>query len=115
MDFRGLIKEVFGVDLPIRNGFGSSFETAVVIKLDLPDNYYVRTQREYLNYMAIFRKIEWKKISQALVEHHGRTYDIIEIETRKKNGKKLTLETHYFDITVESVVTRDFINTACVI
>ena len=85
MDFRGEIKEVFDVDLPIKNGFGSSFETAVVIEFNLPDNNYVHTQREYLNYMAILRKIQWKKISQSLVEHNGKTYDIIEIETNKKN------------------------------
>ena len=99
MDFRGQIRDVFGVDLAIRNGFGSSFETAVGMELDLPDNDYVRTQREYLNYIAIFRKIEWKKISQQLVEHNDRTYDIIEIDTWKKNEKMVTKETHYFDIT----------------
>ena len=99
MDFRGQIRDAFGVDLPIKNGFGSSFETAVGIELDLPDNGYVRTEREYLNYIAIFRNIKWEKISQTLVEHNGRTYDVIEIETRKMNGKKSTKETHYFDIT----------------
>ena len=99
MDFRGQIRDAFGVDLPIKNGFGSSFETAVGIELDLPDNGYVRTEREYLNYIAIFRNIKWEKISQTLVEHNGRTYDVIEIETRKINGKKVTKETHYFDIT----------------
>ena len=99
MDFRGQIREAFGVDLPIKNGFGGSFETAVGLELDLPDNDYVGTQRAYLNYMAQLRNIEWKKISQTLAEHNGRTYDIIEIETKKIKGKKGTKETHYFDIT----------------
>ena len=99
MDFREQIKEAFGVGLPIRNGFGSSFETDVVIELNLPDNAFVRTERENLKYMALLRNIEWKKISQSLKSCNGRTYDIIEIETWKKNGKKVTKETHYFDIT----------------
>ena len=99
MDFRGQIREAFGVDLPIKNGFGGSFETAVGLELVLPDNDYVGTQRAYLNYMAQLRNIEWKKISQTLSKHNDRTYDVIKIETWEKNGKKVTKETHYFDIT----------------
>ena len=43
MDFRALIKKSFGVDIPIKNGFGSSYETAVVMELVLPYNEYIHT------------------------------------------------------------------------
>ena len=101
MDFRGQIKEVFGVDLPIKNGFGSSFETAVVIELDLKYDEKLNIQMEYLKYMGILRNIEWEKISQTLTDHKERTYDVIMIETTGKSGKVIinTLETHYFDVT----------------
>ena len=101
MDFRALIKKSFGVDIPIKNGFGSSYETAVVMELVLPHNEYIHTQYVYIKYLAILRDIKWKMISQELVFKEGKTFDIMKIETKEKVGKKILtfMETHYFDIT----------------
>ena len=100
MDFRGQIREAFGIDLPIKNGLGSSFETAVEIEPHAAYDKKVSIQMEYLKYMGMLRNIEWKSISQTLTKHEERTYDVIMIETTGKSGKVhiTTLETHYFDI-----------------
>lgn len=100
MDFRAIIKQNFGVDLPIKSGYGSGFDTAVVLQPELPDNDYAATEQAYLKYMALLRNIEWKIISQSLQTHEGKIFDVMKIETIEKIGKETEpcMETHYFDI-----------------
>ncbi len=101
MNFRAIIKQNFGVDLPIQSGFGSGFETAVVLQPDKLNNNYATTALAYLKYMGLLRNIEWKIISQSLQTQEGKTFDIMKIETIDKADANNTIcrETHYFDIT----------------
>ena len=101
MNFRAIIKQNFGVDLPIESGFGSGFKTAVIVQPDLNLNHYTTTEQAYLKYMGLLRNINWKIISQSVQIYEGKTFDVMKIETIEIKDRKPAVcqETHYFDIT----------------
>lgn len=101
MNFREIIKQNFGVDLPIKSGFGSGYETAVILQPDLNLNHYTTTELAYLKYMGLLRNIKWEIISQSIQIYEDKTFDVMKIETIENKDSKQTIchETHYFDIT----------------
>ncbi|MGW8122232.1 hypothetical protein ACV07N_06185 [Roseivirga echinicomitans] len=100
MNIRELLKEDFGVDLPISGGLGNSIDNPVIIERT-GINDYVGTEHSFLKYIGLARGIEWKLIQQELLEDDGRTLDKIKIETKQLTSKEVItqIENYYFDIT----------------
>lgn len=106
MDFRTIIKQNFGVDLPISSGFGSDFTTAVVVLPTAPNFAYADIESDYLKYMGLLRNIEWKIISKTLINNGGKTFDVVKVETKEIAGKNNSIctEINYFDVTACKIV-----------
>jgi hypothetical protein len=83
MNVRDLIKNDFGVDLPIKGGIGNSIDDPVIVEQVSPINDYVGTEYAYLKYIGIGRGIEWETVAQQLLTHSGRKMDKIKIETKQ--------------------------------
>ncbi len=97
---RELLKEDFDIDFPISGGWGNSRDNAIIIHKVQPNDY---TSVEYgiLQCLGTGRRINWKVIKQALMEHNGRSLDQIKIETKESTDKGIItqIENYYFDIT----------------
>jgi len=96
---RELIRNDFGVDLPISGGSGNSIDNPVVIdKHDPPD--YTSVEYAFLKYIGIGRGIKWKLIKQELLEHEGKSYDKLKIKTVQQTEDEVItqIENYYFDI-----------------
>lgn len=101
MNVKELIRKDFGINLPIKGGFGDSMENAVIIEYEGGLNDFVATEYAYLKYIGIGRRIEWKILEQALISENDRRYDKIKIEVTQIIDEKFTsrVENYYFDIT----------------
>ena len=99
ISIRELIKEDFGVDLPI-SGKGNSIDNPIVIHSG-ETNDYTGVEYAVLKYLGIGRRIKWKIIRQELLSHNGRMIDKIKIETVQTTETQIItqIENYYFDIT----------------
>ena len=100
MDLRQLIKSDFDIDFPISGGTGNSHDNPIVIHKQVP-NDYVSVEYGILRCLGIGRRIEWKVIQQSLIEHDGRKFDQLKIETKETTESEVVtqIENYYFDIT----------------
>ncbi len=101
MFLRELIKNDFGVDLPIKGGMGNSIDNPIIIEKSGFINDYVATEYAVLKYLGLGRRIEWKTLGQQLLTHNNRTIDKIKIETKEATEEEIItqIENYYFDIT----------------
>ena len=99
MSFRKTIKNKFGVDLPIKGGFGTSIEHPIII--DETQKYnYVSLEKKCINYSCCSLQMEWILLRQELIIHEGKYIDVINIGISTNgvfegNYKQITF---YFDI-----------------
>jgi len=101
MTLRNLLKQDFGVDLPISGGFGNSIDNPVIIERSNGINDYASTEYFILKCLAEERKIKWKTIGQECLTHRNRKIDRIKIEVALTTPIETitTTENYYFDIT----------------
>jgi len=101
MTIREMLKEDFGVDLPIKGGSGNSIDNPVILIKTEGPNAYVDVEYAYLKYLGLGRSIEWKTLSQELVFHGDRKIDKLRIETKQHTDTEIItqIEAYYFDIT----------------
>jgi len=95
-----MLKNDFGVDLPISGGWGNSIENAVIVNYGIP-NDYVSVEYSYLKYIGLGRQVAWKRIQQELLTVGDRTYDKLKIEVTQEAETEIitTIENYYFDVT----------------
>ena len=100
INLRAMLKADFGIDLPISGGTGNSRDGPVVIHYKVP-NDYVAVEYTVLNCLGMGRRVEWKLLQQALIEHIGRKLDQMKIETKKTTDIEIItqIENYYFDVT----------------
>jgi hypothetical protein len=100
INLRAMLKADFGIDLPISGGTGNSRDAPVVIHYRVP-NDYVAVEHTVLNCLGMGRRVEWKLLQQALIEHNGRKLDQMKIETKKTTDTEILtqIENYYFDVT----------------
>ena len=99
MSFRKTIKNKFGVDLPIKGGFGTSIEHPIII--DETQKYnYVSLEKKCINYACQIDEMEWIMDKQELIEHMGKSIDILKIRLSKNADFENNYKTvsFYFDI-----------------
>ena len=66
MDLKELIKNAYGIDLPIKGGAGNSIDNPIIIeRTDFND--YISIEFDVLKCMGLARKIEWKSLGQELI------------------------------------------------
>ena len=101
MNVREMLKEDFGVDLPIKGGFGNSIDNPVILIKEGQLNDYVAVEYSYLKYIGFGRRITWETLGQELITHGDRKIDKIKIKTRQptETGLITQVENYYFDIT----------------
>ncbi len=100
MNLRQLLREDFDIDLPIRGGNGNSIDNPIIIERT-EINHYVGTEYTILELLGIGRGIEWKMVSQHLMQHNDRSIDKLKIETVETTETEIItqIENYYFDIT----------------
>jgi len=100
INLRAMLKEDFGIDLPISGGTGNSRDRPVIIGYRIP-NHYVAVEHTVLRCLGIGRRVEWKLLQQALIEHNGRKLDQMQIETERTTDTQIItqIENYYFDVT----------------
>lgn len=91
-----LIKKEFDVDLPIGKGTGLSVDDAIVMKVDAD---YVHNEYVVLNYLALYRLVDWHFNRQALILYGDRKYDLIKINVTNLVNSNNWTEVYYFDVT----------------
>ena len=99
MSFRKTIKNKFGVDLPIKGGFGTSIESPIII--DETQKYnYVSLEKTCINYACQIEGKKWVMEKQELIDHEGKYIDVIIIGISTNGGfENSTNQTiFYFDI-----------------
>jgi hypothetical protein len=98
MSFRKTIKNKFGVDLPIKGGFGTSIEHPIII--DETQKYnYVSLEKKCINYACCSLQMEWILLRQELIIHEGKYIDVIKIGISTTADFENYKETnYYFDI-----------------
>lgn len=78
MNFRKTIKNKFGVELPIKGGFGTSIEHPIII--DETQKYnYVSLEKKCINYACQIEGKKWVMEKQELIDHEGKYIDVIKI------------------------------------
>jgi len=99
INLRAMLKEDFGIDLPISGGTGNSRDRPVVIQYRVP-NDYVAVEHTVLRCLGIGRRVKWKLLQQALIEHNGRKLDQMKIETERTTDTQVItqIENYYFDV-----------------
>jgi hypothetical protein len=99
-NLRAMLKEDFGIDLPISGGIGNSRDGPVVIHYRVP-NDYVAVEHTVLRCLGTGRRVEWKLLQQTLIEHNGRKLDQMKIETKETTDTEIItqIENYYFDVT----------------
>jgi hypothetical protein len=100
MTLKDLLKNDFGVELPISGGFGNSIENSVIIhKVGIND--YVGTEQYILECLGKGRRIRWKILGQEFMNHNNKKIDKIKIETVQLTASEIItqIENYYFDIT----------------
>ena len=111
MDIRKLLKKDFDIDLPIKGGAGNLIDNPVIIERTRL-NDYVAVEHMVLKYLGLGRNIDWKIISQELIQNNDREIDKIKIETISTTEEEIItqIENYYFDITecVNVPLNKDF-------
>lgn len=99
MTLKELLKNDFGVELPISGGTGNSIDNAIIIHLE-GMNDYVGTEYTILRCIGIGRRIEWETLGQQLMSHNNKKIDKIKIETKQTTDSEIItqVENYYFDI-----------------
>lgn len=100
MTLKELLKNNFGMDLPISGGTGNSIDNPIIIhKKGIND--YVGTEHVILRCLGVGRNVEWKMIGQRLLSYNDRRIDQIKIETKQETANEIItqVENYYFDIT----------------
>ena len=100
MSFKKTIKNKFNVELEILGGDGSSIQNPIVI--DQTQQYnYVSLEKKCIDYACRILPLEWVMEKQELIEHEGKSIDVIRIGTLSdgdyENNNKQT--SFYFDVT----------------
>lgn len=97
MELRELLKQDFGLDLPISGGSGNGKDNAIIIG-KTPD--YVAVEYAIVRCLCIGRDVDYEFLSQNLVEEGGREYDMLRVETRWVEGDQdiTQIERYWFDI-----------------
>ena len=90
-----LIMEEFDVDLPIGKVTGLSIKDPIVM---LKNENYVHNEYDVIEYLAFYRFVEWKFISQALISIRGRKYDLIKILVTDLVNSNCWTEVFYFEV-----------------
>ncbi|MBT0653357.1 hypothetical protein [Geomobilimonas luticola] len=100
ISIREMLKNDFGVDLPISGGWGNTIENAVIVHYGIP-NDYVSVEHSYLKLLGMGRQVSWKRIQQQLLTVGDRKYDKLKIEVTQETESEIstTIENYYFDIT----------------
>ncbi|MGI8892845.1 MAG: hypothetical protein ACR2GN_05230 [Bacteroidia bacterium] len=83
INLKEMLKEDFGVDLPIRGGHGNSIDNPIIIEKAIPNNY-VDTEMAVIKFIGLGRRIGWKIFSQQLIIHNNRFIDKIQIEYNRE-------------------------------
>lgn len=97
MSFRKIIKEKFNIELPIKEGNGITIENPLVI--DHTVYNYVRVEKECINYACKILGMEWVMFQQELIEHMGKSIDVITIRISKNGDFENNKQTcFYFDV-----------------
>ncbi|SDG82252.1 hypothetical protein SAMN04488062_102268 [Flavobacterium omnivorum] len=99
MSFRKTIKNKFGVDLPIKGGFGTSIEHPIII--DETQKYnYVSLEKKCINYACRILQMDWVMVQQELIEHKRKSIDILKIRLSNNGDFENNYKTvsFYFDI-----------------
>jgi hypothetical protein len=101
MTIRERLFKDFNVDLPITGGVGNSIDDPVILEIVDPIDDFIDTEYLYLKLIGIGRGIEWKFMTQFLMEHENKKIDKIQIETiqQLENETITQIENIYFDIT----------------
>lgn len=100
MTFRKTIKNKFNIELEILGGDGTSLENPIVI--DQTQQYnYVSLEKKCINYACRILQLEWVMEKQELIEHEGKSIDVIRIGTSTDVNfeNNITQNSFYFDVT----------------
>lgn len=96
MSFRKMIKNKLNFELLIRDGNGTTIENPIVID----HTQYIRVEKDCIDYGCKILGMEWVEYKQELIEHMGKSIDVITIRISKNgdfhnNSKKTCF---YFDV-----------------
>lgn len=99
-EIREMIRNDFGVDLPIGGGSGTRLHDALTIHRTEGSNA-AAIEHAYLKHIGLGRGIVWQVMEQALVYHEDRRIDRVTIMALWYEGERLVRqeETYYFDVT----------------
>jgi len=95
MNYFDLIREKFGIILPISGGSGRNIDDPLLIN-HVNKFSAVFLEYDYLKYMAKCRNIEYQRTRQVLLFHNERIIDLLYITITEGNASYE--ENYYFDI-----------------
>jgi hypothetical protein len=100
MSFRKTVKIKFNVDLEILGGDGTSLENPIVINQTQQYNY-VSLEKKCIDYACHILQMDWVMEKQELIEHEGKSIDVIRIGTSTGGDFKYNIKqtSFYFDVT----------------
>lgn len=102
MSFRKIIKEKFNIELPIKKGNGITIENPLVI--DHKEYNYVRVEKECINYACKILGMEWVMFHQELIEHMGKSIDVITIRISKNGDFENNYKQAYFYFDISEII-----------
>jgi hypothetical protein len=100
-NLRKFLKQDFGFDFPISGGNGNSIDNPIVFNRTENNYDYVGYEYKILECLGKGRRIEWKLITQSLLNIENRKIDKIKIETKQFTDTEIItqIENYYFDVT----------------
>lgn len=94
---RQMLRQKFGVDLPVLGGFGHSINEAVIIGSEV-SGAYRQVEDDYLKCVCMARGVKWKILQRNRVDIGDRVIEQVNI--KKQHFWFITrLKSYYFDIT----------------
>lgn len=99
MCIRDIVKEEYGIDLPIHGGQGKDIEDPIVVELTEKNNI-IGIEYTVLIFLGVINDYDWQPISQTLHLLDNKKVDQIDIQISDDNDpESFRIEKIYFEIT----------------
>lgn len=93
-----LIKQEFGVEIPIQPGTGNSLEEPFLL-LRTTINNYVSTEYGLIKYYNLLRNVSYEFVGQRYLVHTGRHIDVIKVKETDNETLNESIGEYFFDFT----------------
>lgn len=99
MGIGDIIREKYGINLPIRGGSGREIEDPIVLELT-DENNIIGIKYAVLIIIGVINDFDWKPIGQTLHLLDNKKVDQIDIQISDENdSESFRIEEFYFEIT----------------